>query len=94
LGRERISANSELRVSGSSAGNYIIDTLRVGSTWAEVTPLGQISPATRLVFATAPTAGTAGAALASTVVQIQNADIANIGTLISLLAGVGPAIPR
>ena len=61
-----------LRVTGSSAGGFLIDALRVASTWAEVTPLGQIAPATRLVFAATPTTGTAGAALASTIVQIQN----------------------
>ena len=61
-----------LRVSGPVAGGFLLDAVRVASTWAEVTPLGEIAPATRLVFATEPTSGTAGAALASTVVQIQN----------------------
>jgi len=61
-----------LRVSGPVAGSFLMDDLRVASTWAEVTPLGDIAPATKLVFTAAPTTGTAGAALAATVVQIQN----------------------
>jgi hypothetical protein len=61
-----------LRVSGSAAGGFVMDALRVASTWAEVTPLGQVAPATRLVFAATPTSGTAQAALASTIVQVQN----------------------
>ena len=61
-----------LRVSGPVAGSFLMDALRVAPTWAEVTPLGEIAPATRLVFATVPTSGTAGATLAGTVVQIQN----------------------
>jgi len=61
-----------LRVSGPAAGSFLIDTLRVGSTWTDVTPLGSVPPATKLVFAATPTTGTAGAALANTIVQIQN----------------------
>lgn len=61
-----------LRVSGPVAGSFLMDAMRVASTWAEVTPLGEIAPATRLVFSSAPTSGTAGAVLASAVVQIQN----------------------
>jgi len=61
-----------LRVSGPLAGSFRMDALRVASTWAEVTPLGEVAPATKLAFATTPTTGTAGSALASTVIQIQN----------------------
>ena len=67
-----------LRVSGSSAGNFVMDTLRVGAAWEDVTPVGQILPATKLVFAATPTAGTAGAALASTIVQVQNENAFNV----------------
>ncbi|HOX56186.1 MAG TPA: hypothetical protein P5205_04520 [Candidatus Paceibacterota bacterium] len=61
-----------LRVSGPLAGSFVADALRVGPTWEEVTPVGNIPPATRLVFTAAPRAGTAGAAMTSTAVQIQN----------------------
>lgn len=81
-----------LRVSGPVAGGFLMDDLRVASTWAEVTPLGDIAPATKLIFTAAPTTGTAGAALAETVVQIQNDTGFNVpsnGVAISVTLNMG-----
>jgi hypothetical protein len=67
-----------LRVTGASAGNFIMDTVRVGSTWADVTPLGQVAPATRLVFTATPTTGTAGTPMTNIIMQIQNDSAFNV----------------
>ena len=81
-----------LRVSGPNAGSFIVDSVRAASSWAEVTPLGQIALATRLVFATSPTSGTAGAAMASIIVEIRNDtgfDVPSNGVPITVTLNMG-----
>ncbi|MCS7012919.1 MAG: T9SS type A sorting domain-containing protein [Chloroherpetonaceae bacterium] len=57
---------------GSNTGNIEIDEIRVGQTWASVTPAAP--PATQLAFTSVPTAGTAGVVLPPIVVQARRAD--------------------
>jgi hypothetical protein len=61
-----------LRSGSSTAGNFLISALRVGSTWAEVTPStgAQIG---RLLFSAQPAATTAGNFLPAVTVQLQDA---------------------
>ena len=63
-----------LRVYDATAGCYLIDTLRAGTAWGDVTPWAPAPPASQLTFTAAPVAGTAGAALYSTVVQALDAN--------------------
>jgi hypothetical protein len=65
---------------GVVAAPFQVDTLRVGSTWADVTPAVQIAPASKLVFATVPGTGTAGLPLGMVSVQIQNDSNLNISS--------------
>jgi hypothetical protein len=58
--------------SSSGTGNLEIDEIRVGTTWASVTPAA--APATQLFFATVPTAGTATVPLSRVTVQARRAD--------------------
>lgn len=76
-----------LRAAGNMAGGggvasppYLVDTIRVASTWAEAMPPAPVPPATRLVFAATPLVGTVGATLSVTVVQAVNADTNNVAT--------------
>jgi hypothetical protein len=73
-----------IRNGGTSLGvasqNYEVDAIRVGSTWAEVTPQAPIAPAARLGFTTGPSAGTAGATMARVVVQALDANTNNVAT--------------
>lgn len=57
---------------------YLVDTIRVGTTWADaVLPVPE-TPATKLVFTTQPTVGTAGNLLSPVVVRIRNDSNANM----------------
>jgi hypothetical protein len=81
-----------LRVSGPTAGICGVDTLRVGSSWGDVMPLGQISPATRLVFTSAPRVGEPNVVLSNAVVQVRNEDGYNLpsnGVPVTLSLGGG-----
>ncbi len=76
-----------LRAAGNMAGGggvasppYLVDSLRVASTWAEAMPPAPVPPATRLSFTAAPLAGTAGAALPRIVVQALDAESNNSAT--------------
>ncbi len=81
-----------LRAAAPTAGNFLMGSLRVGSTWAEVTPAGNIPPAARLVFASVPAVGTTGAILPTVKVQFQsenglNAPTNNVPIAIALSSG-------
>ena len=65
---------------GVASPPYLVDTIRIASTWAEVTPLATVSPASMLVFTATPVPGTAGTPLTSVIVQIQNAGGLNIAS--------------
>jgi hypothetical protein len=73
-----------IRNGGTSLGvasqNYGVDTIRVGNTWAEVTPQAPVPQAARLGFTTAPSVGTAGATMARVVVQAQDANTNSVAT--------------
>jgi hypothetical protein len=76
-----------LRAAGNIAGGggvasppYLVDTIRVASTWAEAMPPAPVPPATRLAFTTTPLAGTAGALLARVVVQALDANTNKVAT--------------
>jgi hypothetical protein len=76
-----------LRAAGNIAGGggvasppYIVDSIRVASTWAEVMPQAAVPPAARLGFTTAPSVGAAGAMLADIVVQAQDANTNSVAT--------------
>ena len=76
-----------LRAAGNMAGGggvasppYLVDTIRVASTWAEAMPPAPVPPATRLGFTSVPLAGTVGAVLARVVVQARDADTNNVAT--------------
>jgi hypothetical protein len=61
-----------LRVYDSTAGDFLLDTVRVASTWEEATPYTPPPPANTLVFTAAPVAGTAGTPLSRVTVEIQD----------------------
>jgi len=76
-----------LRAAGNMAGGggvasppYLVDTLRVASTWAEAMPPAPVPPAARLSFTAAPLAGTVRAPLARFVVQALDASTNNAAT--------------
>jgi hypothetical protein len=66
------------RAGASSSGNtFNAGTIRVGSTWADVTPQ---APAAQLAFTTSPASTNAGATLAGVVVQLQDASGINVAS--------------
>ena len=76
-----------LRAAGNIAGGggvasppYLVDTIRVASTWAEAMPPAPVPPAARLGIVTAPFAGTVGATLPQVVVQTLDAKTNNVAT--------------
>lgn len=69
-----------LRSGGLNAGHFMMDSVRIASSWDEVTPDAPIYPADKLTFAAAPSLATAGRPVARTVVQIQNPDAFDIGS--------------
>lgn len=76
-----------LRAAGNIAGGggvasppYLVDTLRVASSWAEAMPPAPVPPAARLSFAATPLAGTVRAPLARFVVQALDASTNNVAT--------------
>jgi hypothetical protein len=77
---------------GTSTGNIEIDEIRVGQTWASVTPAP--APATQLFFASVPSAGTATVPLSPPiVVQARRADnsvATNFTGTITLSRATGP----
>lgn len=76
---------------GTNTGNVEIDEIRVGQTWASVTP--PPPPATQLAFTSVPTAGTAGVVLPPIVVQARRADnslATNFSGNITLARATGP----
>jgi len=77
---------------GTSTGNIEIDEIRVGQTWASVTPAP--APATQLFFASVPSAGTATVPLSPPiVVQARRADnsvATNYTGTITLSRATGP----
>lgn len=78
---------------GTNTGNIEIDEIRVGQTWASVTPAPP--PATRLAFASVPATGTATLPLAPIVVQARRADnslATNFTGNITLERASGPGI--
>jgi hypothetical protein len=62
-----------VRMGGSTAGDFFMDTLRVASTWAEVTPITG-PEATKLTFASPPSYGATGVPLDPVVVQLCGAN--------------------
>lgn len=81
-----------LRSGGLSAGFFVMDSVRIASSWEEVTPDAPIYPADKLTFAAAPALATAGRTLARTVVQIQNPDafdVASNNVPVTLTLGAG-----
>ena len=77
---------------GTNTGNIEIDEIRVGQTWASVTPAP--APATQLFFASVPSAGTATVPLSPPiVVQARRADnsvATNFTGTITLSRATGP----
>ncbi len=57
---------------GVSSPPFLVDNLRVGTTWADVVVPLPRTPATKLAFTTQPGAGVAGSALSPVVVQLRN----------------------
>jgi hypothetical protein len=81
LGQIYLRAAGNIAAGGSVASPpYLVDTIRVGSTWAGVMPLAPVPAAARLGFTTVPLAGTVGATLYRVVVQAQDASTNNVAT--------------
>jgi hypothetical protein len=62
-----------LRVGVSTAGDYVIDTVRIASTWEEVTPWAPSPPTAKLEITIAQSVGTAGMVIEP--VKVQAIDI-------------------
>ena len=60
-----------LRAGSSTAGNFLVSSLRAATTWSEVTPAGNVV-AGKLFFSTPPIATAAGNALPAVTVQLQD----------------------
>ena len=80
-----------LRSGSATAGNFLVGTLRAGSTWAEVTPAtgGQNG---KLFFAAQPATTTAGNFLPAMSVQLQDAlgnNVASNNVAVSLSVNAG-----
>ena len=65
---------------GVASPPYLVDTIRVASTWAEVMPQAPVPPAARLGFTTGPSGGTVGVTMAGVVVQAQDANSNSVAT--------------
>ena len=65
-------AGNQAAGGGVNSPPFLVDTLRVGTTWADVVAAVPQTPATKLAFTTQPGAGVVGSALSPLVVQIRN----------------------
>jgi hypothetical protein len=73
-------AGNQAAGGGVSSPPFLVDTLRVGTTWAEVVVAVPQTPATKLVFTTQPGAGVVGSTLSPVVVQLRNEGDLNISS--------------
>ena len=71
-------AGNQAAGGGVSSPPFLVDTLRVGTTWADVVVAVPQTPATKLVFTTQPGAGVVGSALSPVVVQLRNEGDLNV----------------
>lgn len=68
------------RSGSSTAGNFLVDNVRVASTWPEVTPPTPVTPASKLAFSTQPAGATMARPLAPVTVQLRSADDVDIAS--------------
>ncbi len=68
------------RSGSSTAGRFVVDSVRVASTWAEVTPQTTVTPASKAAFSTQPQGATMGQPLAAVAVQLRNAEDVDIAS--------------
>jgi hypothetical protein len=81
LGQIYLRAAGNIAAGGGVASPpYLVDTIRVASTWVEAMPPAPVPPATRLDIVAAPLAGTVGATLAPVVVQALDANTNDVAT--------------